>query len=251
MTQNEISHSPFCSPFQLNLRNNKISFITRKTFPSNPWIPYRLERVDLSQNGIPILTFDITFGTSKLKYLNLSGNGISEIRKYVIGNISALEVLDLSHNKLTNLNDPDAPLVLPVNITHLHLNDNEIFKLNYTTISSLTGLVDLDLRNNQLSRLDKSLIEAVRSGVSVQFGGNPLYCNCEIQPLKQILLAQEFPSANYTSLTCAQPQQLSGIRLGDVEDRKLVCGAEEKANIVEFNHEYEILPDIRVRDVLL
>lgn len=219
-------------------------------FPSNPWIPYRLESVDLSQNGIPILTFDITFGTSKLKYLNLSSNGISEIRKYVIGNMSALEVLDLSHNKLTNLNDPEAPLVLPVNISKLYLNDNDIFKLNYNAISSLTRLTELDLSRNQLARLDKSLIDATKSSVSVHFAGNPLNCNCEIQPLKQILLGQEFPSANYTQLTCTQPQQLAGVKLGDVDDRQLVCGADEKANIVEFNHEYEILPDIRLRDIL-
>lgn len=220
-------------------------------FPSNPWIPYRLERVDLSHNSIPILTFDITFGTKKLKYLNLSGNGITEIRKFVIGNISALEVLDLSNNKLTNLNDPDAPFALPENITKLYLNDNRIFKINYKTIAMLPNLNEIDLRDNQLTRLDKSTINSIKSGVMVQFAGNPLNCNCEIQPLKQILSAQEFPSSNYTQLVCSHPQQLSGIRLGDVDDRQLVCGADDRANIEEFNHEYEILPDIRIRDILL
>lgn len=220
-------------------------------FPSNPWIPYRLERVDLSHNLLPILTFDITFGTGKLKYLNLSSNGISDIRKFVIGNISALEVLDLSNNKLTNLNDPESPFNLPENITELYLKDNQIFKIDYEKLASLKRVQEIDLRNNQLSKLNKSMIDAVKRGVSVQFSGNPLTCNCEIQPLKQILLGQEFPPIKYSHLTCSQPQQLSGMYLDDVEDRQLICNDEERTNIQEFNHEYEVLPDIRFRDILL
>jgi Leucine-rich repeat (LRR) protein len=220
-------------------------------FPSNPWIQYRLERVDLSHNSLPILTFDITFGTRKLKYLNLSNNGISDIRKYVIGNITGLEVLDLSNNHLTNLNDPDAPFNLPENITELILRDNQIFKIDYEKIAMLKHLRDIDLRNNQLSKLNKSMIDAIKRGVSVQFSGNPLTCNCEIQPLKQILLGQEFPPEKYSHLTCSQPQQLSGMYLDDVEDRQLICNSEERTNIEEFNHEYEVLPDIRFRDILL
>lgn len=220
-------------------------------FPSNPWIQYRLERVDLSHNSLPILTFDLTFGTSKLKYLNLSYNGISDIRKFVIGNISALEVLDLSNNKLSNLNDPEAPFNLPENITQLLLNNNQIYKIDYDKISNLKDLKEIDLRNNQLSKLNKSIIDRIKSGVSVQFDGNPMNCNCEIQPLKQILLGQEFPPTKYSHLSCSQPHQLSGMLLGDVEDRQLICSDDERTNIEEFNHEYEVLPDIRFRDILL
>lgn len=69
------------SSLQLILRNNKISFVTRKMFPSVPYVPYRLESIDLSYNLLPILTFDISFGTKKLKHLNVSHNAIQEVRK--------------------------------------------------------------------------------------------------------------------------------------------------------------------------
>lgn len=237
--------------FQLNLRNNKISFITRKMFPENPWIPYRLERVDLSHNLIPVLTFDITFGTKKIKHLNLSGNTINDIRKFVIGNLSALEVLDLSDNKLTNLNDPDAPFDLPENVTELYLQNNEIFKLDYRKITKLKNIKEINLANNQLMHLNKTLIDAIKSNVSVHFEGNPLVCNCELQSLKHFLLAQESPPQQYSQLVCNEPKHIAGMTLQDVEDRQLTCSDIEKSNIEEFNHEYEKLPDIRFRDIFL
>jgi Leucine-rich repeat (LRR) protein len=237
--------------FQLNLRNNKISFITRKMFPANPWIPYRLERVDLSHNLIPVLTFDITIGTKKLKYLNLSNNAIKDIRKFVIGNLTSLETLDLSDNQLTNLEDPDAPFILPENITNLYLQNNELFKLDYKQITKLKNIKEVNLENNQLMHLNKSLIDEIKAGVSVKFAGNPLICNCEIQSLKHFLLAQESPPAQYSQLVCQEPKHISGVILQDVEDKQLTCSEIEKSNIEDFNHEYEKLPDIRFRDILL
>lgn len=58
-----------------------MSFITRKTFPSDPYVPYKLTEIDLSYNKMPVLTFDIVFGTSKVEKLNLSHNSIADIRK--------------------------------------------------------------------------------------------------------------------------------------------------------------------------
>lgn len=220
-------------------------------FPANPWIPYRLERVDLSHNLIPVLTFDITFGTKKLKQLNLSHNSISDIRKYVVGNFSALEIIDLSNNKLTNLNDPEAPFDLPENITKVFLQNNEIFRINYTKITTLKNIQEINLENNQLAHLNKSLIDAIKKGVSVHFAGNPLTCSCAIQSLKHFLLAQESPPVQYSELVCTQPRHVSGITLHEVEDRQLTCSASEKSEIEDFNHEYESLPDIRLRDIFL
>lgn len=220
-------------------------------FPSNPWIPYRLERVDLSHNLIPVLTFDITYGTRKIKSLNLSSNTIKDIRKFVVGNLTSLETLDLSNNQLSNLNDPEAPFNLPENVTQLYLQNNEIFKIDYKKITSLKNIKEINLENNQLMHLNKTLIDAIKRGVSVKFLGNPLICNCELQSLKHFLLMQESPPEQYAKLQCNEPKHIAGISLQDVEDRQLTCSHVEKANIEEYNHEYEKLPDIRFRDILL
>lgn len=63
------------------MSHNKISFVTRKSFSSSPYIPYRLTDIDLSYNAIPVLTYDITFGTKKVKKLNISHNSINDIRR--------------------------------------------------------------------------------------------------------------------------------------------------------------------------
>lgn len=67
--------------FQVDLSHNKFSFLSRHTFPSNKYIPYKLKEIDLSYNLMPVLTMDITVGTSKVEKLNLSHNAISDIRK--------------------------------------------------------------------------------------------------------------------------------------------------------------------------
>ena len=220
-------------------------------FPENPWIPYRLERVDLSHNLLPVLTFDITFGTKKLKSLNLSNNAINDIRKYVSGNLTALEVLDLSNNRLQALDDPEAPFNLPKNLTHLYLQNNELSTINYTKITLLENIQEINLANNQLMHLNKTLIDAIKKGISVHFMGNPLICNCEIQSLKHFLVGQESPPEQYSQLVCKAPRHLLDTTLNDVEDRQLSCSEAEKSNIKKFNHEYQILPDIRLRDIFL
>jgi len=50
-------------------------------FPESKWIPYKLERVDLSHNLMPVLTRELLIGTKHLRHLNVSGNRINDIRK--------------------------------------------------------------------------------------------------------------------------------------------------------------------------
>lgn len=221
-------------------------------FPSNPWVPYRLERLDLSYNLIPVLTFDITFGTKKLKHLNLSHNSINEVRKFVIGNLTALEVLDLSNNKLTNLNDPEAPFDLPENITNLYLQNNEIFRIDYEKIVQLKNLKEVNFENNELLHLNKSLIDAVKRNVSVRFEGNPLTCNCEIRSLKHFVTEQPSPLEQYSNLVCKHPKRVAEMTLEEIDDRQLTCDEVEMAEIgSKLTHDYEPLPDLRFREIFL
>lgn len=65
---------------QLNISHNQFSFFTKKSFPNNVYTPSYLQSIDISYNEIPIITQDLTFGTSNVKNLNLSHNYIDEIR---------------------------------------------------------------------------------------------------------------------------------------------------------------------------
>lgn len=75
------NYPPVClQMLQLNISHNQFSFFTKKSFPNHMYTPSFLESIDASFNEIPIITRDITVGTSKVKYLNLSHNSIDEIQ---------------------------------------------------------------------------------------------------------------------------------------------------------------------------
>ena len=67
--------------FQINLRHNRVPFVTGKMFPESKWIPYRLEHLDLSHNNMPVITKEMLVGTKYLKYLNISYNILTDIRE--------------------------------------------------------------------------------------------------------------------------------------------------------------------------
>ena len=66
---------------RVNLSHNKISFVTKRTFPNDPWIPYRLKEIDLSYNVMPVLTHELTTGMKKILRLNISHNNVNEIHR--------------------------------------------------------------------------------------------------------------------------------------------------------------------------
>lgn len=111
------------------MSHNKISFITRKTFPSNPYVPYKLREIDLSYNSMPVVTFDLVFGTSKLERLNLSHNVIADIRKgQFILNICTRCVTTCSYN--IRYLYAEEPITVPLNCVRgalFNKNENNVF----------------------------------------------------------------------------------------------------------------------------
>lgn len=94
-----VCYSIFFSLIQINLTNNQISFISPKTFPESPWIPYRLAEIDLSYNRMPVLSKEILIGTKKVRSLSLRGNSLNEIRKGSML-IYEMDSLDCDQNSL-------------------------------------------------------------------------------------------------------------------------------------------------------
>lgn len=183
---------------KVNLSHNKISFITRKMFPSNPWIPYKLKEIDLSYNTMPVLTFDITIGGKKLVNLNLSHNNINEIRRCkaiyvfflnlkciwiinffyiadVIGNLTSLETLDLSFNDINDISEPDV-YKPPINLTNLIMKNNHFTHLPFEKIVAMPNLKLLDIENNQFTSFNKHLMTIIKNNTEVRYNGNNLTC---------------------------------------------------------------------------
>lgn len=166
----------------LNLRGNRISFLTSKSLPSSQWIPYKLKKVDLSRNQIESLVTSVGFTTIESLYLN--NNHIRNLAPGVVGNFTNLRTLDLSNNKLTSVakysftpktNDSTY-------LEDLNLSNNLIEEILPGEISKLAqSLRVLDLSGNRLlnSWPSHDLAILVSRGARVLLHGNPLPCNCK------------------------------------------------------------------------
>lgn len=186
---------------RINLSHNSLSFINDRTFPKSPYIPYKLTRVDLSYNLIPVLTGTFDDGMSKVEWLSLRHNIINEIRPNVISNITRLRFLDLSENQLqklprgvfsghpTTTTTATGPSVssssfgLLPNLTHLLIARNKLGAINLDEIGATAKQIQfLDLSENLLTSIYDEMLAWIKRGVDIQISGNPIYCNCHVKP---------------------------------------------------------------------
>ncbi|XP_060808775.1 toll-like receptor 7 [Amyelois transitella] len=243
---------------KVNLSRNRFSFLTKKMFPSSPWIPYRLMEVDLSHNEIPVLTADIIQGTRTVKKLYLKGNIINDIRSNVLGNLTSLEVLDLSDNNLKDLVSRTSVgnFQLPDNLTELYLRNNELEKLPVDEMVK-SKIRILDVRNNKLTSFDPRFVRRISGdGMVVYFEGNYLQCDCLTRPLKHYinqLSLTALEKSLYKNITCTEPTILEGESILSIDEERLLCASNtELGNQLELygnTEDFVSKPDLAFRDV--
>ncbi|XP_071445732.1 chondroadherin-like protein [Hetaerina americana] len=223
---------------RLNLSHNRIAFVTRKMFPSSPYVPYKLRSIDLSYNAMPALTPELNVGTRRVHVLNVSHNTINEIRGNVIGNLTSLRELDISYNDLTEFE----PKRLPVNLTILNVAGNKLPAIPKILYSS--KLSKLDLRENELKRFLHELMPMIENGTKVLYQGNPIGCTCTLRPLHRWLdsAASAEEQADWSSLVCASPAFLRGLNASELPEDKLVC-PEPYKEIPDLT----VSPDVKLR----
>ncbi|KPI96732.1 Chaoptin [Papilio xuthus] len=244
---------------EVDLSHNQFGSLSKKTFPSSPWVPYRLRVVDLSHNRLPVLTADLAHGTRTLLRLRLDHNYIDDIRHGVLANLTALQHLDLSHNRLRDLvsRTSEAELVLPRNLSDLVVSDNLLRRLPLRALLAAPRLRRLDVRRNALAVFPRDLVRRVRDGaLHVLFEGNNLTCDCVTRPLKHLVsrltrreLADE---EGYAALRCAEPAALAGLTLAEVPEERLQCAAGPPPDLpTDDDPLYGVTaePDVVFRDV--
>ncbi|BES97939.1 LRR_TYP [Nesidiocoris tenuis] len=225
---------------KVNLSNNRISFITKKTFPSDPWQPYKLKEIDLSYNLMPVVTFDLTYGTRKVEVLNLSHNQINEIRKGVTSNLTSLRELDLSFNELTDLSDSNT-FDLPASLKKLNLRGN---RLETLPIDQIKTLDFIDLRDNQLGYYVE-VTNMVKNGSHVLYAGNHINCDCRLRPLKRWIHDEPSRLEDWSNVRCYLPPPVANQALLLVDERRMSCGD----LVSDGNEDYDTTPDIKFREI--
>ncbi|XP_055589039.1 toll-like receptor 13, partial [Uranotaenia lowii] len=227
---------------EIDLSHNRFSFVTKKTFPSDPYVPYRLRKINLSYNTMSIITNDLKVGTKTVQHLNMSHNNIKEIRRGVLGNLTSLLTLDLSHNELVKL-EGDV-FRMAENFSELIVHHNRIWNASYENLLRLSNLTLLDLRENEIRNFDNELVVKMKStNLSVLFEGNPLQCDCYSRPLYNYLRTLPSIRPEYEAIRCAEPSTTAGMPLIGVSDELLSCVPASDLEI------YQLLPDLRFREV--
>lgn len=179
-----------------NLSNNKLSLVTPKTFLNSPYIPYRLTRLDLSNNLIGILVNHFSVGLKRVEWLSLRNNIINEIQPTVLDSMSHLKHLDLSHNKLRMIKEGTFRGDLN-ELTSLLLNNNKLTTIQQPReLDRLRNLGQLDLSNNRLEIIFTELYRWLRRGIVVDLTNNNLECNCRQLPI--VAWVDNFRSRNHS-----------------------------------------------------
>ena len=231
----------------MNLSRNKFSTLTRQTFPSNIYVPYDLQKIDLSYNIMSYLPVDLKYGTGRLRFLNLSHNQINGLNQHVLANLTKLEVLDMSHN---DLKDERKFLKFRVseNLTEFFLNNNNLYYLPVEKLGA--NLKALHLEENNFETIEPQVLKKMlNEGLQVDYRSNPIHCDCHLRPLRQF--AEQFPKvpAHLESIHCSSPSTIEGQQLIAVDEALLICPEAEQAE--EEEKGLAINPDIKYRKVFL
>ncbi|XP_071441673.1 insulin-like growth factor-binding protein complex acid labile subunit [Hetaerina americana] len=148
-----------------HLAGNRIKVVGPNSFSSN----VHLVHLDLSRNGIELITGDSLFRLEKLHAVNLSFNAIKSLDEVTFSKNNFLDTLDLSHNEqLTHLPAFDA-----ISLRRLWASRCEIsgigIKGEGNPLAHMPNLESLDLSRNPLESLPKDLWSQALKNLDLSF----------------------------------------------------------------------------------
>ncbi|CAG5929322.1 unnamed protein product [Menidia menidia] len=151
-----------------------------------------LEDLDLSYNNLRRVPWDSIQNMASLHTLNLDHNLIDHIAEGVFGELYKLARLDMTSNRLRTL--PPDPF----------------------------------FARSQTGAISPTPYNAV---ISLNFGGNPLHCNCELLWLRRLIRGDDME-------TCATPPHLAGRYFWSIPEEEFTC---EPPLITRHTHKLWVL----------
>ncbi|GCC27160.1 hypothetical protein chiPu_0005582 [Chiloscyllium punctatum] len=212
--------SPLGQLVNLSLRANRIAAVGAGAFASLP----RLQRLDLSENRL-VSVSPAAFGSAPcpLRELNLSRalgepSALEQVAALLASaRLPELRSLQLSGNRLSSL--PPGAFSGLGSLRHLGLADNSLSALGGDAPGAGGGggsllqlppqLETLDLRRNALRALANGTVSELRRrhpDLRLRLAGNPLACDCRLEPLLAWL--RHGRPGDAESLVCASPESL-------------------------------------------
>ncbi|XP_019644809.1 PREDICTED: leucine-rich repeat-containing protein 4B-like [Branchiostoma belcheri] len=244
----------------LNLRGNRIVFVTWNTFTGlaslrelrlgrNPimclgtntfaYLPL-LQSLDLGElfhlNAISKGAFS---RLSRLLYLNISGSNLTGVP--FLGYLHSLEELDISHNAIKAITGNDFQSVST--LRKLLLSNNGLSAIEKDAFDALKFVYKLDLSDNNLRGLHRGVFKRMDSLAKVNLKRNPWKCTCRLTWLAKWLREHIHNESQRVCGACKYPKTLRGQYLCTVPLGNLTCvetptgGASGSSNVTSDEEE--------------
>ncbi|XP_059398397.1 leucine-rich repeat and fibronectin type-III domain-containing protein 4-like [Carassius carassius] len=185
-----------------------------------------LRSLHLDTNRLTVVGPQDLTGLINLQHLIVNNNQLKDVSVDAFDDfLLTLEDLDLSYNNLRRV--PWESIQNMASLHTLNLDHNLIDQIAEGSFSELYKLSRLDMTSNRLQTLppdplfSRSQIGVVsptpyNSITSLNFGGNPLHCNCELLWLRRLIREDDME-------TCATPVHLAGRYFWSIPEEEFTC----------------------------
>ncbi|XP_034020505.1 leucine-rich repeat and fibronectin type-III domain-containing protein 4 [Thalassophryne amazonica] len=165
-------------------------------------------------------------GLVNLQHLIVNNNQLVKVSVQAFDNfLLTLEDLDMSYNNLRRV--PWESIQNMASLHTLNLDHNLIDHIAEGVFGELYKLARLDMTSNRLRTLPPDpLFARSQTGaisptpynavISLNFGGNPLHCNCELLWLRRLIRGDDME-------TCATPAHLAGRYFWSIPEEEFTC----------------------------
>ncbi|XP_029932837.1 leucine-rich repeat and fibronectin type-III domain-containing protein 4 [Myripristis murdjan] len=180
-------------------------------------------------------------GLVNLQHLIVNNNQLVKVSAQAFDDfLVTLEDLDMSYNNLRRV--PWESIQNMASLHTLNLDHNLIDHIAEGVFGELYKLARLDMTSNRLRTLPPDpLFARSQTGaisptpynavISLNFGGNPLHCNCELLWLRRLIRGDDME-------TCATPAHLAGRYFWSIPEEEFTC---EPPLITRHTHKLWVL----------
>uniref|UniRef100_A0A3B3S056 Leucine-rich repeat and fibronectin type-III domain-containing protein 4-like n=1 Tax=Paramormyrops kingsleyae TaxID=1676925 RepID=A0A3B3S056_9TELE len=200
-----------------------------------------LRSLHLDTNRLTVVGPRDLAGLLNLQHLILNNNQLTDVSGEAFDDfLPTLEDLDLSYNNLRKV--PWDAIQNMASLHTLNLDHNLIDHIAEGSFGEMYKLARLDMTSNRLQTLPPDpLFARSQTGVisptpyntiiSLNFGGNPLHCNCELLWLRRLIREDDME-------TCATPSHLAGRYFWSIPEEEFIC---EPPLITRHTHKLWVL----------
>ncbi|KAM9835059.1 leucine-rich repeat and fibronectin type-III domain-containing protein 4 isoform 1-T2 [Syngnathus typhle] len=221
----------------LTLSRNTIHLIRPMTFADLE----SLRSLHLDGNRLTIVGPRDLAGLVNLQHLIVNNNQLVKVSAQAFDDfLLTLEDLDMSYNNLRKV--PWESIQNMASLHTLNLDHNLIDHIAAGVFGELYKLARLDMTSNRLRTLPPDpLFARSQTGaisptpynavISLNFGGNPLHCNCELLWLRRLIRRDDME-------TCATPIHLAARYFWSIPEEEFTC---EPPLITRHTHKLWVL----------